>query len=198
MSLRKDIDISKTSGNLGAYEKAFKQRVLRPALVRAMDKAAREAVAVLAKNTLDAPPAKPGGSNKGAVASGAFLKAWEIIPDRPSMEIAIINKRIYSPYVENGVGAGAKRLYLGKNERGHSFTLDMFEQWVRSRGLTSRYTRANTPRKLARMIMWRINKRTGVRFAPRNIIKKSTQKIRGIFQTCIRQEVEQLASRNLK
>jgi hypothetical protein len=197
MSLRKDIDISKTSGNLGAYEKAFKQKVLRPALVRGMDKAAREAVAVLAKNTLDAPPAKPGGSNKGAVASGAFLKAWEIIPDRPSMEIAIINKKIYSPYVENGVGAGAKGLYLGKGERG-SFTLDMFEQWVRARGLTARYTRANTPRKLARMIMWRINKRTGVRFAPRNIVKKSTQKIRGIFQTCIRQEIELLATRYMK
>ncbi len=197
MSLRKDIDISKSSGNLGAYEKAFKQRVLRPALVRAMDKAAREAVAVLAKNTLEAPPAKPGGSNKGAVASGAFLKAWEIIPDRPSMEIAIINRKIYSPYVENGVGAGAKRLFTGNKERG-SFTLDMFEQWVRSRGLTSRYTRANTPRKLARMIMWRINKRTGVRFAPRDIIKKSTQKIRGIFRTCIREEVESLATRNLK
>jgi len=197
MSLRKDIDISKSSGNLGAYEKAFKQRVLRPALVRAMNKAAREAVAVLAKNTLEAPPAKPGGSNKGAVASGAFLKAWEIIPDRPSMEIAIINKKIYSPYVENGVGAGAKRLFIGNKEQG-SFTLDMFEQWVRSRGLTSRYTRANTPRKLARMIMWRINKRTGVRFAPRDIIKKSTQKIRGIFRTRIREEVESLATRNLK
>lgn len=192
MALRKDIDISKSSGNLGAYEKAFKQNVLRPALVRAMNKAAREAVSVLAKNTLEAPAAKPGGSNKGAVASGAFLKAWEIIPDRPSMEIAIINKKIYAPYVEGGVSGSSSKIPAS------GLTLDLFEQWIRAKGITSRTPGVQSSRRLAKMIIWKINKRVGVRFAPRNIVKRSTQKIRGIFRTCIREEIESLASRSLK
>lgn len=196
MSLRKDIDISKTS-NLGVFEKAYKKNVLQRAVNAAMNKAAKQSVAILAENTLKAPPAKPGGSGTGAVATRAFLKAWEILPDRPSMSISIINKKIYSPYVEEGVGAGAKGLFLGTKDK-RSLALDMFEQWVRARGLTSNYSRASTPRRLARMIMWRINKRTGVRFAPRNIVKKSTPKIRGIFRTCIRQELEDQTLKNFK
>lgn len=188
MSLRKDIDISKTS-NLGVFEKAYKKNVLQRAVNAAMNKAAKQAVAILAENTLKAPPAKPGGSGTGAVATRAFLKAWEILPDRPSLSISIINKKIYSPYVEEGVKGGKKLLARG-------LTLDMFEQWIRARGITSSQT--SSSRRLAKMIIWSINKRAGVRFAPRNIVKKSTPKIRGIFRTCIRQELEDQTLKNFK
>lgn len=138
------------------------------------------------------------------------MKAWEIIPDRPTMTIAILNKKIYSPYVEKGVKAGQSKIPTW------GLTLDLFEQWLKARKIVAHSPQLFMPktgrrrgpnkdkpapspeRRFARMIIWRINKRTGIRFEPRNIIKESTPRIREIFKARVREELERAMIREAK
>lgn len=184
MSLRVDLNLTNAgvAKSLGAAEKALGKRLIKVSVNKALEKAARQCQAVLAARTWDAPPAKPGGSVKGAHASGALVKAWEIIPDRPSMSIAILNKKIYSPYVELGVLARERKIPMD------TLTVGLFEKWIKDRAIVPRRL-GMTSRKFARMIIWSINKRTGVRFEPRNITKRATPRIREIFRARISEEM---------
>jgi len=185
MSLRVDLNLTNAgvAKSLGAAEKALGKRLIKVSVNKALEKAARQCQAVLAARTWDAPPAKPGGTVKGAHASGALVKAWEILPDRPSMSISIINKKIYSPYVEQGVPASKPKIYAKKK-----LTLDLFAKWIKDRAIVPRRLGMSS-RKFARMIIWSINKRVGVRFNPRNITKRATPRIREIFRARISEEM---------
>ncbi len=184
MSLRVDVNLTNAAvaKSLGATEKALGKRLIKASVNKALEKAARQSQAVLAARTWDAPPAKPGGTVKGAHASGALVKAWDIIPDRPTMSIAILNKKIYSPYVEVGVLAKERKIPMD------ALTIDLFQKWIRDRAIVPRRM-GMSPRKFARMIIWSINKRTGVRFNPRNIIGRSTPRIKEIFRARISEEM---------
>lgn len=184
MSLRVDLNLTNAgvAKSLGAAEKALGKRLIKVSVNKALEKAARQCQAVLAARTWDAPPAKPGGTVKGAHASGALVKAWEIIPDRPSMSIAILNKKIYSPYVELGVLARERKIPMD------TLTVDLFEKWIKDRAIVPRRLGMSS-RKFARMIIWSINKRVGVRFNPRNITKRATPRIREIFRARISEEM---------
>lgn len=184
MSLRVDLNLTNAgvAKSLGAAEKALGKRLIKVSVNKALEKAARQCQAVLAARTWDAPPAKPGGTVKGAHASGALVKAWEIIPDRPSMSIAILNKKIYSPYVELGVLARESKIFMD------TLTVDLFEKWIKDRAIVPRRLGMSS-RKFARMIIWSINKRVGVRFNPRNITKRATPRIREIFRARISEEM---------
>lgn len=184
MSLRVDLNLTNAgvAKSLGAAEKALGKRLIKVSVNKALEKAARQCQAVLAARTWDAPPAKPGGTVKGAHASGALVKAWEIIPDRPSMSIAILNKKIYSPYVELGVLARERKISMD------TLTVDLFEKWIKDRAIVPRRLGMSS-RKFARMIIWSINKRVGVRFNPRNITKRATPRIREIFRARISEEM---------
>lgn len=182
--MRVDLNLTNAgvAKSLGAAEKALGKRLIKVSVNKALEKAARQCQAVLAARTWDAPPAKPGGTVKGAHASGALVKAWEIIPDRPSMSIAILNKKIYSPYVELGVLARERKIYMD------TLTVDLFEKWIKDRAIVPRRLGMSS-RKFARMIIWSINKRVGVRFNPRNITKRATPRIREIFRARISEEM---------
>lgn len=184
MSLRIDKNLTNAAvaKSLGAAEKALGKRLIKVSVNKALEKAARQSQAVLAARTWDAPPAKPGGTVKGAHASGALVRAWEIIPDRPSMSIAILNKKIYSPYVELGVLAKERKIPMD------ALAIDLFQKWIKDRAIVPRKL-GMTPRKFARMIIWSINKRVGVRFNPRNITKRATPRIREIFRARISEEM---------
>lgn len=182
--MRVDLNLTNAgvAKSLGAAEKALGKRLIKVSVNKALEKAARQCQAVLAARTWDAPPAKPGGTVKGAHASGALVKAWEIIPDRPSMSIAILNKKIYSPYVELGVLARERKISMD------TLTVDLFEKWIKDRAIVPRRLGMSS-RKFARMIIWSINKRVGVRFNPRNITKRATPRIREIFRARISEEM---------
>lgn len=182
--MRVDLNLTNAgvAKSLGAAEKALGKRLIKVSVNKALEKAARQCQAVLAARTWDAPPAKPGGTVKGAHASGALVKAWEIIPDRPSMSIAILNKKIYSPYVELGVLARERKIPMD------TLTVDLFEKWIKDRAIVPRRLGMSS-RKFARMIIWSINKRVGVRFNPRNITKRATPRIREIFRARISEEM---------
>lgn len=186
MSLLTDINLNKPSG-LGAAEKALGKKLIRVHVNKALERAARQSTPVLAARTWDAPPAKPGGSVKGAHASGALVKAWEILPDRPSMSISIINKKIYSPYVEMGVLASKPKIPMDK------LTLDLFAKWIRDRAIVPRRL-GMSESKFARMIIWSINKRTGIRFMPRAVIQRSKDRIVQIFNRNLAEEMARALS----
>lgn len=186
MSLRTDINLNNPSG-LGAAEKALGKKLIRVHVNKALERAARQSTPVLAARTWDAPPAKPGGSVKGAHASGALVKAWEILPDRPSMSISIINKKIYSPYVEMGVLASKPKIFMDK------LTLDLFAKWIRDRAIVPRRL-GMSESKFARMIIWSINKRTGIRFMPRAVIQRSKDRIVQIFNRNLAEEMARALS----
>lgn len=181
MSLRTDISLSNPIG-LGAAEKALGRRLVRAHVNKALERAARQATPVLAARTWDAPPAKPGGTVKGAHASGALVKAWEILPDRPSMSISIINKKIYSPYVEQGVPASKPKIPMDR------LTLDLFAKWIRDRAIVPRRL-GMSESKFARMIIWSINKRVGMRFMPRAVVMRSKDRIIQIFNRNLAEEM---------
>ncbi|TXH50874.1 MAG: hypothetical protein E6Q97_19560 [Desulfurellales bacterium] len=182
MSLKKDIDLTRPN-SLGKAEKELGKRLIKAHVNKALERAARQSTPVLASRTWDAPPAKPGGTVKGAHASGALVKAWEILPDRPSMSITILNKKIYSPYVEAGVLASKPKIAT------YRLQLDLFEQWIRARKIIPRKSGMST-RRFARMIIWSINKRTGFRFMPRAVLMRSTERIKQIFQKNLEQELQ--------
>jgi len=182
MSLSTDINLNNPAG-LGAAEKALGRKLIRVHVNKALERAARQATPVLASRTWDAPPAKPGGTVKGAHASGALVKAWEILPDRPSMSISIINKKIYSPYVEQGVPASEPKIYAKKK-----LTLDLFAKWIRDRAIVPRRL-GMSESKFARMIIWSINKRVGMRFMPRAVVMRSKDRIIQIFNRNLAEEM---------
>lgn len=185
MSLKVDINITNPAAarKLGSAEKALGKKLIKVAVNKALEKAARQATVKLAAATIAAPPAKPGNNNgKGAVASGEFLKAWEIIPDRPTLSIAILNKKIYAPYVDGGVPAGATGIPRS------ALVLDLFEKWIRDRKIIPRRP-GMSHRQLAKLIIWKINKRPGIRFQPRNIVNSSTPRIQEIFRARLSEEL---------
>ena len=193
-NLRVDISIASgaTTNKLGAIERQLTRGAIRTAINKALAKAAKQAEATLVGKTVTAVPAKPGGQHKGAVASGAFVKAWEIIPDRPSMSISIINKKIYGAYVEKGVKSGEAKIPMSP------LVLDMFEKWIRDRGIQPTRYPGQSTRKFARFLIWRINKRTGVRFNPRGIIKESRARVREIFRNRLHEELDRATAEAAK
>lgn len=90
---------------LGNYEAAL-GKAFKPAVSKALKKAARNTVDLYKYGTRNAPPASPNGST-GAVASGRFLRSWKVQPTSDQYTVHVFNEADHAYNVEEGRKAGS-------------------------------------------------------------------------------------------
>lgn len=184
--IRRQITLGAAGNAAGRAEQAL-GRQLRPAIVASMRTAARLAKPVLIARTLDAPPASDSPrSRPGAYATGTLAKSWEIDPEISrtgangwELTATVFNRQLYAPYQNNGVRANTALMGV--------MAIQMIERWIMDRGIVSMFDEP-LPR-LARRIVFAMNRRENWRLRPRKIIERAQARVREIFVAQIRQGI---------
>jgi len=175
------------AGNMAGRAEQQLGRGLRQVLVSAMRTAARQAKPVLIARTLDAPPASESrNSPPGAYATGKLAKSWEIDAEISrttasgwELGATVYNTQLYAPFQNNGVRANQTLMGL--------MALQMIELWIVQRGIQSMFNES-LPR-LAKRIVFAMNRRETWRLRPRTIIERAQMRVREIFAAQIKQAI---------
>ena len=171
MSLTMKVPVNK----VGAFERMLGISI-KGAVESAMKQAARQSKAVLVAATQKA----------GAVATGHLRESWDFNYSPGKMTVEIINSTKYSGPVEYGVLASTRK--LGDN------ALRNLETWV-----AVKLGRGGAEgKKIARAIRIAINKRTGWRFQPRQIARRSSDRISEIFNKRIQEALDRARAKAAK